>query len=707
LASCLTLTLVSWTTKGRHYQLALKAGVYGVCLSLSLVGGFMLFESCIETLQTRLPSRMRPIIRSMLIEMAGIGFIGLVLEALHVESGSGWVARLSQRQFEDPHLLVFLFERLHMSFFYVALLYFFTCALVIFLVERRFRFWGTRCRREVLTETLLATGSARGTWDRHVVALADRVRDRGFNPLKEVFKGYTDWHDEYLTVRHRFVQVARDDGVPMPYHFSLWPYMEEVAAENLKQLVKINPTQLAVFWLPPVSVGTAILIHVLDPNTNIAMAGALYRVSWYFWPLFVVNVAMLLWGCCNVLKLAWIKWMVMPVRRASQGDKLEPRYEVYPEPLSWVERKTSALLRRSPRLRRLFPMSAARLPQEELFGIPGANGRTFYLESTKWLTYFAVSSIVFCSEIVINNLCLIFRQGLGSVPVGTVPEAVLLGLVVMMNALTVALTPHAFNLHCWATSFEGLRRDRALAKVLGWQRSKRFRTTLVSLATLTYNLELAARREGPPRSAAEMERQWAALLARGQEDFSLLDTLWDMSMLFSYQDLDDNGVLSVDEVENVAKLLGYEIPSSDPARLERFVQNMSAGQSDGVKFREFATAILFPPQSRGGDACWLATFAAAHAEGDVDADHIDRRVFEIFDLDRNGSIELEEFTSVLRQVGFETMGAEQLFRDMGGGPLRRISLREFSAYLRECLDGTAAEQKNQRELQEDSQFLPG
>ncbi|CAK0838101.1 unnamed protein product, partial [Prorocentrum cordatum] len=289
--------------------------------------------------------------------------------------------------------------------------------------------------------------------------------------------------------------------------------------------------------------------------------------------------------------------------------------------------------------------------------------------------------------------------------------------------------------------------------VLGWQRSKRFRTTLVSLATLTYNLELAARREGPPRSAAEMERQWAALLARGQEDFSLLDTLWDMSMLFSYQDLDDNGVLSVDEVENVAKLLGYEIPSSDPARLERFVQNMSAGQSDGVKFREFATAILFPPQSRGaaswavrspwpagssslptrspcagrtgrrgeggrsgtaagppaggGDACWLATFAAAHAEGDVDADHIDRRVFEIFDLDRNGSIELEEFTSVLRQVGFETMGAEQLFRDMGGGPLRRISLREFSAYLRECLDGTAAEQKNQRELQEDSQFLPG
>jgi len=276
----------------------------------------------------------------------------------------------------------------------------------------------------------------------------------------------------------------------------------------------------------------------------------------------------------------------------------------------------------------------------------------------------------------------------------------------MMNALTVALTPHAFNLHCWATSFEGLRRDRALAKVLSSQRSKRFRTTLVSLATLTYNLELAARRKGPPRSPGETERQWAALLARGQEDFSVLDTLWDMSMLFSYQDIDDNGVLSKDEVENVATLLGYEAPTGDPGRLERFVQNMNGCQSDGIKFREFATAILVPPRSLGGDACGLATFAAAHAEGDEVADHIDRRVFEIFDLDRNGSIELEEFTSVLRQVGFETMGAEQLFRDMGGGPLRRISLNEFSAYLRACLDGTAAEQNKQYDVHEESQFLP-
>mmetsp|Transcript_30975 Transcript_30975/g.84756 ORF Transcript_30975/g.84756 Transcript_30975/m.84756 type:complete len:290 (+) Transcript_30975:34-903(+) len=93
------------------------------CVVLVITGLLYAFEKLVHHAKHRLPSKLIPVLNSMLSEFAGLGFIGVLLKVVLQFIGK-YLESLSEEIFGEDETLVEVFEWLHTKFFEAATLYF-------------------------------------------------------------------------------------------------------------------------------------------------------------------------------------------------------------------------------------------------------------------------------------------------------------------------------------------------------------------------------------------------------------------------------------------------------------------------------------------------------------------------------------------------------------------------------------------------------
>jgi len=614
---------------GNGCQVTLYAGISGILVSMTLLLVFKFYETMVEKLEHDLPRCMLPVLNRTLAEMSGLGFLAVLLELLHI-GGHGHgslLTNLSLVFLGNKHILHDQFEFLHGTLFWVSLVFFAACGLITAHVIRKLR----NIRVSVLPNKLL-----------------DLLRAEDPKvPLQAPSREQADFKDR----RTRFMDMAESDGLILPRNFRFWAYLQEVAAVNLKQLVNLTPASLVFVWIPSI-----VLVNAANMITGATVHGATlqYLMGTLLWlPFLALHAGTLVWGVFNYFKLGHVKRMLGP----DNSDMSPPRYLAGKQAVQegWVKPN--------------------REKHERLFKIFGIGSSKFYLTSVKLLLFTNIANIVYCGRIAARDLFFLCNHG--SVVSSSVSiEAVVFTLVVLKEIVLVSLTPFTFVRYVWVSATEAMRDDGALLRVLNAQSELRLRTTLRSLLVLCERLDWATRQlESPPsfpaRSKVDTDRQWYGLV----ENVSA-DTLLDVHHMFVSHDADGDGRLTADELQELARDLGYSIEGNV---LKAFVSSIDLNNDGIVSFSEFAVELLrmdcVPPERLEA----------------VNLDDVLDRIVCVFDADSSGLISWTEFNDQLTRLGFDARGAQQLFTDMACGLRGSITRDQFRAYLKDCSESETSE----------------
>jgi len=410
------------------------------------------------------------------------------------------------------------------------------------------------------------------------------------------------------------------------------------------------------------------------------------------------------WAIWNYVRLWHIKSMLTPQlgyyptpTATVQGDEAPP-LKLLPPKYSFLD---GAFIRDSPVYNRIALLERAFSAQasnrhEEVFGMLGTNGPSFYLSSMQLALFSAVLSFAFIASGGTASFSTEVANTVASVLAGDAEQAwvyaslvptlktVALALTLMPSVGTVLLAPFTFICYNWVTSVEALRRGSVVEGVVRVQRSERFRSTLFSLASLADWIESALsghasmmapglRAGGAPvmqevrrRTDAEVQARWEVLL-----ETEATDRLLDVRAMFDSQDIDSSGSIGIDELAVIVRELGFTPP---PAALQHLFANIDTDGSGEVSFKEFATAVV-PPKD-GSSLTGTGSLVEAAP-----------RLFAFFDTDGGGTICQAEMLQKLSGLGFDQRGVGDLFQEIGdpknqgGANSRVISWTQFERYI--------------------------
>ena len=224
-----------------------------VAIALALASTF---ETLTDVLERSVPKRLLPVVQKSVAELASLGFVGLVIEAVS-ESGASWLRSISTFYLGEPDFLLEQFEAVHEGLFGVTIIYFAACALLVLRVTAQFREWG-----DERTEAYVSFKLAEYEWRQQ--QLPEPYPLRGFSQLAtkmvidgrpwasqvglglgdELAASYDARVAEFLRFRERFIDQSRRGGVFLPAQFNFNEYLEEHASKKLRSLVAIEPQAL-------------------------------------------------------------------------------------------------------------------------------------------------------------------------------------------------------------------------------------------------------------------------------------------------------------------------------------------------------------------------------------------------------------------------------------------------------------------------------
>ena len=444
---------------------------------LSIVALLFTWEEAVKSAREKLPATLMPVVDSMLAEMGGLGFIGLVL-GVFVTDGplGGLVGEISEQYLGDEEILLSSFEFLHTAFFEVGVGFFlisgFTVAKVLDKINSLSDFSrvvfdtnadGNVCLEELSdvlgVDTVIVdlNGDGNLTQDEISQALQKAPRPTLYEQL---FITSDEVKAEALVVRERFLQTCS-----VSPDFRIEKYFAKVFGHNLEEIVELSP----LTWLPLIpalSLGRSVDLSrdvISAASANAAESSGFFLASRAFFGVSsAFAVIGLIWGLWNFWKLNAMKEMLVPVlvRDSSTGCRatlLPPRYEdkqlmkefnSSPSIFGWIES---------------FFSEPPRNDQEKLFGAVGAAGPELYRNSIKFHTWLIVSQIVFWGTQIVARDANALIQGLevGN-PDLLVPELVVFALYVTSAIGQLLLAPQTFLNYCLVTSIEDLAMDSAI-----------------------------------------------------------------------------------------------------------------------------------------------------------------------------------------------------------------------------------------------------
>lgn len=621
-----------------------SASSWGLILSAAVLLLGQMFESTVHFVEHNIPKAQRPVIKGVVEELATLGFVAVLVNNLSLGSDSSLLAQLSQLFFGEPEYLFEQFEMIDKGLFNVTVSFFAAFSVLLTVINIQFREWD-RTFRSAVVQLRMAEDKARiacandPNSDACIIA-EDELLQRFVIDDDESMAGFFSSEkvrlSEFYSFRKRFVELAAKEGLPVTDDFRFYAYLEESAASDLKELVKIEPLQL-VFALLPLAVVTvcneALAKTFLGADNSQVGTLATFIIS---------QLVILVWALWNYTKLRYVKFMIKPsIAKVNQDgllDMLPPRYLHEAEAAKHQNKIINKLS-----LAELPFKAPAENNHEALFGHVGGNGPVFYLQSMKLLLFLSIVS---------------FSYGTGLIGQDFGALTPWVNLALLPSIIAIVLAPNTFLEYNWATGVEALRDDKLVAKVLAQQREERFQTTLRTLVTIAnkFNEVATSSEDLPERSYEEVEKEWSHLLETESPD-----TILELRDVFISHDPDGSGVMDEDEIVKLANELGFKLEGKN---LETFINHL--GSRKEFDFKEFATTFMRANNEKMSNLC---------------SEEIGTQLFGFFNTDGNDRISEDEMLAKLRPLGFDAKGIEQLFLDVTGKSQRTISEKEFKNYL--------------------------
>lgn len=462
---------------------------WSISIMITIVGLLLTWENSVHTLRVKLPPVLTPVVDSMLGEIGGLGFIGLVLDIFATSNPDrgigGIISSISEEFLGERELLLESFEALHKDFFEVGIAFFIVMGAVVYAVLTKINLLsdfslltldkdgdGEVCLEELAdslgVESVLVDSNGDGVLSDDEISLAQQqTKNRGL--LDEATLSIEERAAEILLIRRNFL-----DQHQLPNTFKIERYFDQIFAHNLKELVELLP----LTWLPLIPLVS--LLDTIDLSNDVVsgssanvslIAGCFVTTPSFTIPAALFQVIALFWGLTNYGKLETIKNMLVPVlvRDSSNGaaTMLPARYKN-----DIVRRRLNTSSGLIAIIEESFGGEKYTNDHEYLFGAAGKAGPELYRISIKFHTWLCVAQIViFLGQIVIPDLYTLLDYNTGMLSASDignlewlVPEIVLYSGFVLLLVAQLILTPSAFLNYCTATSIEEMTQMWALEK---------------------------------------------------------------------------------------------------------------------------------------------------------------------------------------------------------------------------------------------------
>jgi len=400
------------------------------------------------------------VLNSMLGEIAGLGFIGLLLRLSESFFGPSFEA-MSEAAFGEEEALIEAFEFMHNKFFEVATLYFLYQGWMLK------RMLNTMGKRLVSIQKADADGDGDVTEAEFEAAFGARgLEDRSFGSMLLAGELGMSLGDVYLFSR-RFIE---SHGLTKA--FNPLVYLDEVGAANLIVMVELQP----LVWLgmlPPLCVFESIKIRAEVPGDDVngEAAGTYFRTPELLIATILVEVIGIAWGCYNYCKVLALKRILRPrIHKNPYTHKLQygapPVYDdgaidAFLEAHDWSLMSCTRMLTHVTR-----SYGDVGHEQHRLFSIAGSQGPNLLMRSIKFHTWFLMAGATFCfTAVLVPDLIALSHQGLSAPDV--LREFVVFGLMGgSFVLLLLVLTPATIDIFGVVTSIEGFAQKWAIAKGL-------------------------------------------------------------------------------------------------------------------------------------------------------------------------------------------------------------------------------------------------
>jgi hypothetical protein len=448
--------------------LSSSPGIGSSLIMLTIVGLLYLWEESVEWLRETVPKTLLPVVESILAEIGGLGFIGLILQSvLGNSSVKEGLLGLSMELFGEEEILVENFEFLHSAFFQVGVGF--------FVVVGAMTAAGIRKLNEIKTveglQMDLETGACTATAEKlaqyipmeKIVENSRPLAISGANSVwEDIVMGKEERAARSLLLRNQIMKLYPY----LPDTFRVESLIQASFAQNLYKLVKVSPLTW-IYIIPALALANGLdLSHEV---VNSASPNAADSVGFFFSepsaivPASVSVALSLVWGIWNCWKVTQIKYMLLP---RLEMDPVTGQAEIVP-PLVESEAKRKSF-NSSPAW--VQPIESiwgkpATNPLEELFGTAGRAGMKLYQNSIKYQTWLTLTHIVFFgTQIVPRDIDAFLTGATVGDPNHLTAELVTYGGFVFVSLLQLLfIAPRAFWNYCLIAPAE----ERTTEKLLG------------------------------------------------------------------------------------------------------------------------------------------------------------------------------------------------------------------------------------------------
>ena len=457
------------TVFGGAFDLALFLPVIGSSLiMLTIVGLLYMWEESVEWVREAVPQTLLPVVESILAEIGGLGFIGLVLQTLLGNSAvKESLEEISIFFFGETDILIENFEFLHAAFFQVGVGFFLAAGLMVVVGLQKLKEIETveglqldqetgacTVTAEKLSKYLPTPATATATKEEDGVTVTSGSSSSSSLLWDEIFMSKEERAAKSLLMRSRFMDLYPH----LPDTFRVESIISASFAQNLYKMVEVSPLTW-IFLIPALAFANAIdLSHEV---VNAASPNAIESVGYFFstfasiGPATFTVVLAAVWGFWNCWKVTQIKYMLLP---SLGSDPTTGNVDILPAP---IEDKTAReSFNSSPAWVQPIENIWAKPSQNEfddLFGTAGGAGFKLYQNSIKYQTWLCLTHIVFFGTQIVPRDIDALISGATNVgdPSHLTAELVTYGGFILASLLQLILvSPRAFWNYCLVACVE-------------------------------------------------------------------------------------------------------------------------------------------------------------------------------------------------------------------------------------------------------------
>lgn len=431
-------------------------------IMLTIISLLFFWEKSVKWIRETVPPALLPVVESILAEIGGLGFIGLILQTV---GGAMPLEGISIELFGEGDILIETFEFLHTVFFQVGVGFFAAAGAMVAVgiqklgeIENIEELQVDSSGACTVTPTKLAD---------YLPILSDPDALPTENLWKEIIMPTNERAGKTLLMRNRLMEQH-----DLPNTFRIEKYVQGVFAENLLEFVELSPLTW-IYLIPALALANSVdlsheVINASSPNAAESV-GFFFSTPWAIWPS-VFSVALsLVWGLWNCWKLTKIKYMLLPrlgtTPETGATTILPPPVDIdhlrgiFVSSPAWVQ-----------------PIEAiwaepAKTNYEQLFGTAGAAGPELYRNSVQLQTWLCITQIVFFgTQIVPRDLSAILS---GTTEVGDpshlTAEAITYGSFVFLSLIQLVLvSPRSFWNLCLVSCVEDEVSEELLEKSVSY-----------------------------------------------------------------------------------------------------------------------------------------------------------------------------------------------------------------------------------------------